>query len=34
MQWLLRDRIGVRHLTCVPDIAVRGAGSAGLDIPA
>ena len=28
MQWLLRDRIGVRHLTCVPEVAVRGAGSA------
>jgi MFS family permease len=26
-QWLLRDRIGVRHLACVPDVAVRGAGS-------
>jgi MFS family permease len=27
-QWLLRDRIGARHLACVPDVAVRGAGSA------
>ncbi|HEX2563469.1 MAG TPA: MFS transporter, partial [Acidimicrobiales bacterium] len=26
-QWLLRDRIGVRHLARVPDVAVRGAGS-------
>jgi MFS family permease len=28
VQWLLRDRIGVRHLTPVPDVAVSGAGSA------
>ncbi len=27
-QWLLRDRIGGRRLACVPDVAVRGAGSA------
>jgi MFS family permease len=26
-QWLLRDRIGVRHLARVPDVAVSGAGS-------
>ncbi|MGH9191255.1 MAG: MFS transporter, partial [Acidimicrobiales bacterium] len=27
-QWLLRDRIGARHLAGVPDVAV-GTGSAG-----
>jgi MFS family permease len=26
-QWLLRDRIGVRHVARVPDVAVSGAGS-------
>ena len=32
-QWLLRDRIGGRHLACVPDVAVTGAGSADLRPP-
>jgi hypothetical protein len=27
-QWLLRDRIGGRHLVCVPDVGVRHTGSA------
>ncbi|MGH9217287.1 MAG: MFS transporter, partial [Acidimicrobiales bacterium] len=28
VQWLLRDRIGARHLAGVPGVALRGAGSA------